>query len=205
MGTHQNRQPREHAGLTFVFLLAGAAFAVTMRLAPYWFGMGREQTFLWNAAPVGALCLFAGARLRGYKAFLYPALVMLASDLLLTKPLAAQGLSAFSWGTVLIYVSFTLYAVLGQLAHRTGLSWTLIPACLAGSVQFYLVTNFLSWVGDHGVRYRQTFGGLLDCYYAGLPFLRNTAAGDLFYAGLFFGLYAVLAYIPQRQKASQPA
>lgn len=35
---------------------------------------------------------------------------------------------------------------------------------------------------------------LVACYIAGLPFFRNMLIGDLFYAGLMFGSYAVIRY-----------
>jgi hypothetical protein len=196
---------RDSTGLTLAFLLVGAAACVCMRLAPYWFGLKKEESFIWNAMPVGALCLFAGARWRSWTAFLIPALVMLASDLLLIQPLAQRGLPAFSWGTPIFYASFTLYAVLGRLAWRFGWPWSVVGGSVLGSLQFFLVSNFLVWLGGNGALYPKTFTGLMECYYFALPFLRNTAAGDLFFTGLFFGLYAALVHLPQREKASQPA
>ena len=38
-----------------------------------------------------------------------------------------------------------------------------------------------------------------------IPFFRNTAAGDLLFTGLFFGLYALAVFAAQPRKASQPA
>jgi hypothetical protein len=37
--------------------------------------------------------------------------------------------------------------------------------------------------------YPMTWGGLLACYVAALPFFRNTLLGDLGYAALMFGSY----------------
>jgi hypothetical protein len=205
MDTRQDQTAaRESAGLTWAFVIAAAAATVAMRLAPRWLGLTEKDSYFWQLMPVGALCLFAGARLRGWQAFLVPPLVMLASDLLLLRPLAQQHLPAFSWGTPLIYASFTLYAVFGRLARHTAWPWSVVFGCVLGTLQFFLVTNFLAWLGDDGTLYPKTFTGLVECYVAGLPFLRNTAAGDLLYTGLFFGLHAVLLHLPQRQKASQP-
>ena len=63
-----------------------------------------------------------------------------------------------------------------------------LGASLAGSVVFFLVSNFGVWMGWK--MYPATVGGLIDCYVAALPFFRNTVLGDLAYAGLMFGIYA---------------
>jgi hypothetical protein len=130
---------------------------------------------------------------------------MLVSDLLLIQPLAQQNFSAFSWSSPVIYASFTLYVVLGRLARGFGWPWSVVGGSILGSLQFFLISNFLVWLGDDGRLYAKTFNGLMACYAAGLEFLRNTGAGDLLYTGLFFGLYALLVHLPQREKASQPA
>jgi hypothetical protein len=195
---------REPAVLTWAFVIAAAAATVAMRLAPRWLGLTEKDSYFWQLMPVGALCLFAGARLRGWQAFLVPPLVMLASDLLLIRPLAQQQQSAFSWGTPIIYASFTLYTVFGRLARRTAWPWSICLGCVLGSFQFFLVTNFLVWMGGDGSLYPKTWAGLVECYVAGVPFVKNTVAGDVLYTGLFFGLHAVLLQLPQREKASQP-
>jgi hypothetical protein len=52
--------------------------------------------------------------------------------------------------------------------------------------------------------YARNPAGLGACYAVALPFFRNTAAGDLVYSGLFFGLHAAVAALAQRRKVSQP-
>ena len=39
--------------------------------------------------------------------------------------------------------------------------------------------------------YPHTLDGLVSCYVAALPFLRNTFAGDLMWTAGLFGLYAL--------------
>jgi hypothetical protein len=196
---------REPLGPTLAFVAVAAAVAVVLRVAPRWLDPSGTGQFVWNLMPVGALGLFAGVRLRSRWAYLVPVLVMLASDLLLIRPLAQQGYSAFSWYRPVLYASFALYPVLGRLARRFGWPWSVVAGCGLGSLQFFLVSNFLVWLAGDGRPYAMTVGGLVECYTFALPFLRNTAAGDLLYTGLLFGLYAVLVTLPQREKASQPA
>ena len=61
---------------------------------------------------------------------------------------------------------------------------------LAGSVLFFLVTNFGAWLGDP--MYPQTAAGLVAAYVAGIPFFQWTVLGTLFYSALLFGGFALL-------------
>jgi hypothetical protein len=62
----------------------------------------------------------------------------------------------------------------------------------AGSLQFYIITNFFVWFGSHDM-YPQTLSGLSACYVAALPFYGRTLLGDLFYSGVLFGAYALVS------------
>jgi hypothetical protein len=60
---------------------------------------------------------------------------------------------------------------------------------LAASIAFFLGTNFAHWVAYD--MYEHTLGGLAQCYLQALPFFRYTLAGDMLFALVFFGGYAV--------------
>jgi hypothetical protein len=186
--------------LAAAYVLLTIAWRLGQRLAD----LGPDLQYVWSIAPVGALGLFVGVRLRSPWAVLFVPGAMLVSDLLLIAPLSALHYSSFSWATPIIYVSLAMYAVVG-LAVRKGASplW-IAGAGLAGGFQFYLVTNFTSWLGIDGVSYPRTLAGLIDCYVQALPFYRNTVVGDALFSCLFFGVYAVAVAV-QREKASQPA
>ncbi len=55
---------------------------------------------------------------------------------------------------------------------------------------FYLVTNFAVWTFDS--LYPKTWDGLIACYTAAIPFFRNSLIGDIFFAAVLFGGFAVL-------------
>jgi hypothetical protein len=192
-----------NAGFTLAFAVVAAGVTVLARLAPYWFDLDRSGPFLWQLMPVGALALFAGARLRWPWALAVPLLAMLTADLLLIRPLAARGFSAFSATTPVLYACFAVYVLLGRVARQGGWPWSLWPICLAGSVQFFVVTNILVWAGGHDTSYPLTLAGLGECYVAAVPFFKNTLAGDLLYTGLFFGLHALAVHVRSAEKASQ--
>jgi hypothetical protein len=55
---------------------------------------------------------------------------------------------------------------------------------------FYVVTNFAVWAGGH--LYPRTGAGLASCYLAAIPFFRNSLIGDMAFAALLFGGFALL-------------
>jgi hypothetical protein len=185
-------------------LVAGyALLTVGLRLAPRL--LGPNAYWPWHLWAVGALGLFAGARLRSRAALLVPVAAMLVSDLLLWKLLADEGLPTFGRLTLFHYGLFLLYAVIGRfLMDKTSPVW-IGGAAVTGSIQFFVLSNFSVWYLGDGTHYAKNLVGLVECYAAGLPFLQNSLAGDLGFSALFFGLYAVLLPLTERQKASQPA
>ncbi len=202
MSTEQQTSDRT---LTLNYVLVVSVIAALFRLAPYYLLSDPTKVHpLWNLAAVGGLALFTGSRLRERWAFLVPLGVMLFADLLLIRPLSAMGWPAFSWGRLIIYTSFLIYVLIGRLIRQDELSGMVIGgAALLGSVQFFLISNFAVWPGS--TMYPQTLGGLMECLAAGVPFYRGTLAGDLFFAGLIFGVHAVLVGARHTMKARQPA
>src|SRR5262245_33269920 len=112
-----------------------------------------------NLTPVGALGLFAGARLRSWHAFALPVLVMAATDAVLY---ATHGYppSAF------VYASFLVNVLIGRALTATESPWRIGAASFLCSLQFFLVTNFGVWLTSPGPLYPHTPEGLLACYAA---------------------------------------
>ncbi len=134
-----------------------------------------------NFTPIAAMALFGGAYAPTiWQAVLVPVGAMVVSDLIIGwHPLAP-----------VIYLSFVLIVGIGcWLRTRKSLA-TLVAAVGASSVSFFLVTNFAVWAS--GAMYPKTGAGLLAAYVAGLPFLRNTVLGDLFYSAVLFGSFAAV-------------
>ena len=161
-----------------------------------WAGVALRWQFahLPNFAPVAALALFAGYFFRSaLVGVAVPVLVMLISDwklggyhpalmvcvyTMLALPVAARGFlrrrlsaSAAGWRK--------------KLAAMAGL----IGCAVVASLAFFFVTNFATWMLSG--MYEHTAGGLLRCYLQALPFLRYTLAGDLTFATILFGGYAL--------------
>ncbi|HEY1614285.1 MAG TPA: DUF6580 family putative transport protein [Rhizomicrobium sp.] len=136
-----------------------------------------------NMTSIAAVALFGGAYLEDRRlAFLIPIGALLLSDLLIGfyHPMAVAS----------VYASFALTVCIGfwLRTHRGAL--TIAAAALASSILFFAVTNFEYWAFENA--YPKTLEGLMACYTAALPFFRNTVVGDLLYAGLLFGGFALL-------------
>jgi hypothetical protein len=137
-----------------------------------------------NLAPVGAMSLFAGARLNGWQAYLVPLALMAITDPIVS---AIMGFPAFGLRTPFIYGSFMISVWIGRRLRDTESAAKIGAAAFACAAQFYLITNFSTWA--LGNMYPHTAAGLAACYLAGLPFFGYTLAGNLLYSAVFFGLY----------------
>jgi hypothetical protein len=134
-----------------------------------------------NVTPVGSSSLFAGARINGWMAYLLPILVMAATD-----PLVG----GYTRATPFIYLSFLISVWIGRRVGSSNSALRIGSACLLSSVQFFLITNFATWM--LGTWYAKSLAGLADCYIAALPFFGYTVLGDLFFTATIFGLFALL-------------
>src|SRR5262245_21949139 len=83
-----------------------------------------------------------------------------------------------------VYGALALPALLGMWA-RTRSAVMLPPLALGSSLFFFTSTNFAVWASSG--MYAADLNGLVDCYVAALPFLRNTVLGDMFWTALLFG------------------
>lgn len=138
-----------------------------------------------NVAPVGAMSLFAGARLAGWQAYLVPLVLMLITDPIIG---AIKGFTPFSGRTPIIYGSFMISVWIGRSLRENAGAGRIAAAALACAVQFFLITNLNSW----WAMYEHSWSGLITCYTMALPFFGNTLLGNFAYSGLFFGIDAWL-------------
>jgi hypothetical protein len=146
-----------------------------------------------NFTPVAASALFAGTVL-GTRAlaFAVPLGAMLISDAVIGFDGSAM--------TLLIYALFTLPACVAFLPRRARAPGMFVPAIIAYSLLFFAVTNLAVWAFSG--MYPMTVAGLATCYAAALPFLPQTVIGDLFWAAVLFGGYALLHLAPRMARHS---
>jgi hypothetical protein len=153
----------------------------------------------WNLSALGALGLFAAARLGLWPAILFTALGLGLKDLgfYLTRGWEPQLLS---------WLAFVGYVGLGwAFLRRTESPLKIGGAALSAGLVFFLVTNFMAWV-EQADPYGYSLEGLLNCYVAGIPFHRGTLVGDVVFTAALFGAHAVLsrAYFPAERVVPQP-
>ena len=159
--------------LAYVFVVVAIAF----RFLPQTIGF----------TPITASLLYFGAR-SPRKWMWAPLLLMAVGDFYLTRvvyhyPFKADQFVIWAWYAAMILLG-------GLLRNKAG--WARIAgASLAGSVSFFLVSNFAVWlVWD---MYPKTLAGLATCYTLALPFFRNGVLGDLMFTAAFFGIGAMLS------------
>ena len=140
-----------------------------------------------NFAPVGATSLFAGARLPRWQAYLIPLAMMAVTDPILS-PL--YGFKPYTKYLLFTYLSFLISVWLGRFLRNTENISRIAAVTVLNSIQFFLVTNFGSWLWFQA--YPRTAAGLASCYVAAIPFFGWTLASDVFYTAILFGLYAWL-------------
>ncbi len=136
-----------------------------------------------NFTPVAAMALFGGAYFSNKKiAFLIPISAMLISDLIL-------GFHSTMWA---VYLSFALIVLIGFSLKNSKKISSVLLASISSSVLFFMITNFAVWIS--GGIYPLNLLGLGECFTAAIPFFHYTMLGDLFYVGVFFGVFEFMQY-----------
>jgi hypothetical protein len=152
-----------------------------------------------NFTPIGGVALFGGARLRAWQAYVVPLLALAITDPIRSR--LEGGFPAYSAMTPIIYASFLISVFLGRTFLRnTNNPARIAVVAFAGSLQFFLITNFFVWFGLQTM-YARTLSGLAACYVAGLPFFGRTVLADLFYSGILFGAYALVSRRMESERA----
>lgn len=134
----------------------------------------------YNFTPVEAIALFGGAYFSDRRlAFIVPLGAMLLADLII-------GLHPM---LPVIYACIAASVVLGfGLRHRVSVL-RVAGFGVAGSLLFFVVVSFVEWVlGD--TEYCRA--GIVPCYVAALPFLKNWLAGTLVWSALLFGTFELM-------------
>jgi vitamin B12 transporter len=139
-----------------------------------------------NLVALGALALYAGARLPRRWAWAVPLSAMALSDLALDF---GTGRSAISAVRLTIYATFAAIVLAGRfLRERSGVA-RLATFSVGASMFFFATSNLAEWIGNP--LYPMTLAGLLLCYGAAVPFLWATLSADLLGTATLFGLDAL--------------
>lgn len=158
---------------------------------------------VWDSRPMGfapqiAMALFAGSVSKDKRfAFLFPVLSLFISDLLY-QFLYSQGFSTIKgfysgqWQNYLLIASIT---IIGFFINKNKIGQIFVGS-LAGAVYFFLISNFMVWMGGgwdiNNQPYPRSFSGLMLCYTEALPFFKWSVLSTLLFNGVFFGSFYLL-------------
>jgi len=171
------KQLRSNRSLILAIFLI--AFGLIFRLLPH----------PANIAPIGALAIFAGAKLPKKWALTVPLGAMILSDIFI----GFHNVIAYTWGT------YALIALLSNGFLRTKQSVVRIAGLtLSGAFLFFAITNFGVWL--HSGMYAHTLGGLVQTYVMALPFYQNSLIGDIGFTVGLFGLYEIGVRMHQNKR-----
>ena len=159
---------------------------------------------VWDSRPMGfapqiAMALFAGSISKDKRfAALFPILSLFISDLLY-EILYSQGFSTikgfyFGEGQVTNYILIASVTIIGFFINKNKIGH-IIFGSLAGAIYFFLVSNFMTWLGGldiNGQPYPRTFEGLMNCYIVALPYFHWSVLATLIFNTIFFGVYYLL-------------
>ena len=175
-------------GRLIVFTLVLVALATACK---YFFGPDLD----WSGfSPVIAIALFAGFIIKQRDlSFLLPLLALFISDaviqFLYTQDLFPYaGFYSGQWKNYLILLAATLMGLL--LKGRSFPS--LFTGAIAAPTVYFLVSNFMVWMGASEAVYAKSVGGLMTCYEAGLPFYRNSLIATLVFLPVILLVYNYL-------------
>lgn len=143
-----------------------------------------------NFTPIIAMSLLAGAYAgRAWLAVLLPLLAMALSDLVLNNTIYASYYDGFAGIQSLLdngfsYIALALLALMPLLipARLRSMWSTLFGLGLGGTVLFFVLSNFGTWLGSP--MYAQSPAGLLACMLAGVPFFPATLLSTLLYGAI---------------------
>ena len=162
--------------LAYLFVVIAIAFRVGFIAHPMSF------------TPLSASLLYFGAKMPRKQAWI-PVALFAAVDLIQNY---RQGY-AFSGDLLVSWAFYAAMVAMGLLMASKTTPARIAGASLAGSIGFFIVSNFAVWVGGALAMYPRNLAGLVECYAAAVPFFRNSLAGDLIFAGAFFGVSALIA------------
>jgi hypothetical protein len=137
----------------------------------------------WCFTPTAACAIFAGYYFsRVAIALMVPLAILAISDLLLpAHDNFAVMLATYTVMTVPVWFGRMLASAQGGWSSV----WRWAVCGIVPATLFWLVTNFAVWAFQSD--YAKTFAGLMQCYWAAVPFFRWMLAGDAFYLAILFG------------------
>ena len=168
----------------FLLVIAAVAYRVTTGLLIH-----SGTTWLSNFAPFAAIALCSAAYFPNKLKFSLPLAALLLSDVILNSYYSAP---LFEPLIVCRYLALAVVGCIGLAMQNRASFKTMLPASIAGSTIFYVITNAFAWMSDPG--YAKSLAGLIQALTVGLPaysatpswmFFRNSVLSDFVFTSIF--------------------
>jgi hypothetical protein len=145
-----------------------------------------------NYSAVGAIAMFGAAYFNNnVKAFSFPLLTLLISDLILSATFYRNYSSGFLYeGWYLVYGAFALMVLASKLIIKNVNVASVVAAAIATVFIHWIVTDLGVWYGS--ALYPQTLSGYWMVLEAAIPFELRFFDGTLGYSVIMFGLFEYL-------------
>ena len=183
----QTLNPRFLTLLCFILAIALLRIANAAQLTPFA-----------NYTPIGALGLFGGAYFSSrWKAFAFPILTLLASDLVINKVIFQGKYGIMYDGWYWIYGIFAIIVLFGKVILQKINVKNVIIAAIIASVSHWILADTMVWIGG-GTDLRtmlplsRDLAGYVQCLTQGFSYMKNFLVGTLAYSGLMFGAFELL-------------
>jgi hypothetical protein len=150
---------------TISFLILWTLVAIIGRLIPH----------PYSATPMLSLALFSGFVFEGRLGLITTTIALLVSDLLVAW---TGGYPVFGTWSVFTYSAFLVIALSLSFSRQPLSAFKGAGLTLVATFGFWWWTNFGTWLTTFDM-YPHTFAGLMACFDAGLPFLRNALVGNV--------------------------
>lgn len=143
-------------------------------------------------APQYAMAIFAGAIFRKSKnvAFVLPLVSMFISDLFyqVLYSIGSSPMPGFYEGQWQNYLLITFLTCIGFFITKIKVVNVLVAAIISPTV-YFILSNFVVWIGGGGWNHPKTFDGLIATYTDALPFYPNSLYATVFFSAILFGGY----------------
>jgi hypothetical protein len=155
--------------------------AALSRLLPHIF-----HNMAFNFTAVGAGLLFFGSRRPRWQTVLAVAVMALMDMFLTTK---VYGYAFHVSAYLMTWAWYAAVCLTGSVLLRKVTVLRVVGGVLASATSFFLLSNFMVWMGSGNlVMYPHSASGLVACYAAALPFYGNDLLSTGIFAAAFFGL-----------------
>lgn len=148
----------------------------------------------WGFAPQFAMAIFSGAVVKDKKwALAFPLLSLLISDVLY-QALYLSGLyeiPGFYNGMISNYVLFGSLTVIGFFTNAASIS-SIAKSSVSAPTVFFVLSNFMVWIGNGGYQRPKTMTGLMQVYIDGLPFYANSIIATVVFGSILFGAHQLI-------------